>query len=249
MYCPNKIGGCGPVAAAQILSAMNKPSELSYFFPEMDIASETINWPLLKKHKESCYSDAYCINYNNCQLTEEKHKTIGRLVRQIGVLSDARYEMGDNPQTPAATSKVINVIKSLSGKNPISSGNTARGLYNSLGGVSIFNQKVAYVQGFANATEGHAWVADGIWEIGLMIRFWGMGAIDENDVSIMKPTLIRDFARYLHFNWGWNGNCNGYFLVNIFDPNDAYQYDENGFNHSGYDNFSENFYFCVFSVD
>ncbi len=248
IYCPNGIGGCGPVAAAQILSTMNMPKEISYFFPEMDISSETINWPLLKKHYESSSSADYCINYKGCELSVEGHKTLGRLVRQIGVLSSATYIMGKNPETGVKASNITETIKYLSGRNPISTGNSALSLFNSLNGrMSTFSKRIAYVQGFDDFS-GHAWVADGTWEVGLIVKYWGIGTTDGSNIVNMTPTLIRDFAKYLHFNWGWNGNCNGYFLVNIFDPNNAYQYDE-GFNYSGSYDFSKNFYYCIFSGD
>lgn len=40
--------------------------------------------------------------------------------------------------------------------------------------------------------------------------------------------------RYMHYNWGWYGNCNGYFLSVVFDTSDAYQYDTNN-NTASYD--------------
>lgn len=28
-----------------------------------------------------------------------------------------------------------------------------------------------------------------------------------------------------HFNWGWYGNCNGYYAANVFDTQSALSYD------------------------
>ncbi len=250
IYCPNGIGGCGPVAAAQILSTMNMPKEISYFFPEMDISSETINWSLLKKHYESSSFADYCINYKGCELSVEEHKTLGRLVRQIGVQAEAKYLMGDDIATQTVAAKVTETIRALSGKNVISQGNSAINLYNSLAGIAPSNKKrVAYVRGEDNVVGGHAWVADGTWEIGLMVKYWDLGTINGGVPSGMTPTVIRDFARYLHFNWGWNGGCNGYFLVNIFSPDNAYKYDSYVGNYPrGYD-FSNGFFYYVYSVN
>lgn len=250
IYCPNGIGGCGPVAAVQILSTMNMPKEISYFFPEMDISSETINWPLLKTHSESCSSADYCINYKGCELSAEEHKTLGRLVRQIGVQAEAEYLFGENIATSTTASKVVETIGTLSGKSVISQGNTAITLYNSLAGIAHGSRKrVAYVRGEDNVAGGHAWVADGTWEIGLMVKYWNLGAVDGGALVGMVPTVIRDFARYLHFNWGWNGNCNGYFLVNIFGPDNAYKYDSAGGNYTEEYDFSNGFYYYVYGVN
>ena len=38
---------------------------------------------------------------------------------------------------------------------------------------------------------------------------------------------IREYAytniRLIHYNWGWNGNCNGYFWYDSLNPSKAYQ--------------------------
>lgn len=73
---------------------------------------------------------------------------------------------------------------------------------------------------------GHVWVADGVWEIGMIVHFYAylapvIGNDDQELVCVTDDTL----KKYIHFNWGWGGDCNGYFLVDIFNANNAYQYD------------------------
>ena len=45
-----------------------------------------------------------------------------------------------------------------------------------------------------------------------------------------------DTHDYLHCNWGWGGNCNGYFLTNNFNTSTGWCITEDGdimeFNHS-----------------
>lgn len=38
--------------------------------------------------------------------------------------------------------------------------------------------------------------------------------------------------KMLHFNWGWDGMCNGYFFLDCYNPNDGYQYDPGSTNPS-----------------
>jgi hypothetical protein len=37
--------------------------------------------------------------------------------------------------------------------------------------------------------------------------------------------VITENNYYLHFNWGWYGNCNGYFAEGVYDTSQALLYD------------------------
>lgn len=67
------------------------------------------------------------------------------------------------------------------------------------------------------------WVADGRWEYGVQISAYGY----DSELKSYCNLLWREgqIRQCLHFNWGWGGNCNGYFLLNVLDPNKADQYD------------------------
>lgn len=34
-----------------------------------------------------------------------------------------------------------------------------------------------------------------------------------------------DYHEYIHINWGWYGNCNGYFFAGVFETDEAEEYD------------------------
>ena len=38
-----------------------------------------------------------------------------------------------------------------------------------------------------------------------------------------EVTTLTDY--FMHFNWGWYGNCNGYFAEGVYDASLAFSYD------------------------
>ena len=65
----------------------------------------------------------------------------------------------------------------------------------------------------------------------------------------LEWTLLSDdgtsTSEYLHFNWGWNGDCNGFFYSNVFSPDLGDSYDDEAGN-NGYDyDFGDIVYFTV----
>lgn len=71
----------------------------------------------------------------------------------------------------------------------------------------IKNNHIVYMMGIVpNKPIGHAWVCDAC-----------SYCVDEN--NNIKPSLI-----YLHCDWGWGGNSNGYFSGDIFKPSGNYSY-------------------------
>lgn len=65
-----------------------------------------------------------------------------------------------------------------------------------------------------------------------------------NDIYNLEPRYIYDFtyenkSNLLHFNWGWDGSCDGWFAYGCFAPNDGQDYDDDSeLNHSSY-NFNQ----------
>lgn len=243
IFCPNKLCGCGPTAVAQILSALRVPLTINYNFPEADIDSEVIDWNDLRSHSQSCYNESECIYNQLCPLSFDKHITLGRICRQIGYDINATYFSSPIKQTSSYPSDNINEIQRLSGKNAIKLYDTSR-LYTQF----TLGNKIAFTYGYGN-DGGHAWVTDGIWEVGLTIIFRGEATVvDPTQPPTLASTVIKQSSKYFHFNWGWNGNCNGYFLKDIFDPQDAYSYD-NGYGFYSGSEFANNFGFAIFTVN
>ena len=54
--------------------------------------------------------------------------------------------------------------------------------------------------------EGHAWVVDGV-----AIKGFPQMVLDDH------PHVYMTYQNLIHCNWGWSGNCNGYFIIGAFD--------------------------------
>ena len=65
-------------------------------------------------------------------------------------------------------------------------------------------------------TSGHSWIADGAWIFTERLSQW----VKEKYQLEWRFNCVLGEERqeYLHFNWGGNGNCNGYFKVGVFSP-------------------------------
>ena len=70
---------------------------------------------------------------------------------------------------------------------------------------SLENKCPVFMSAIAKVFSGHAWVIDGYMK---RKRVASTGTISE------RQTLV-------HCNWGWNGNCNGYFTSGVFKTNEA----------------------------
>ena len=57
--------------------------------------------------------------------------------------------------------------------------------------------------------KGHAWVVDGYINKRQLIKLY-----DSNMTFIEE---FYQYQRYVHCNWGWQGECDGYYVMNIFD--------------------------------
>lgn len=75
---------------------------------------------------------------------------------------------------------------------------------------------------------GHAWVADGyqVLNFALPLFFASNG----------KVRTVSQY--YVHNNWGWGGECNGYFVQDCFDTSKGYSFDNPSFYNSQPYNFN-----------
>lgn len=234
MFVANKIAGCVPLANVTAMSVVEYPKSISYTFPEKDIASETINWTEVKKHKQSSNTiDQPANHYNTCNATPAAHVTLGRLVRQAGYICGAFDIVKDNKHsTGVYRDHVFDAIKHYLPSNMYKEANPALNLFIDLG-----RYKVAIIDYYTrqdNNGHGHTWIADGRWRLGMVKYYY---QLEGAGTEIPKPGEIIDPNRYvlvktegkieelLHYNWGWGGNCNGWFRSSTRNPQNPYQYD------------------------
>lgn len=218
IYCSNEKAGCVPVAIGQICTYFKSPEQISLTYSDRDQDIQELSWSMINNHLKTSYMLSSLnsnqtienIHLKSCIATKDAHYAIGRLTRQLGELASSRYTEKDGTLTDEDCA-VATLIKVFPNKH-FTYGTSAEGLYNLLkdGGVA-----------FSMGTDigiGHAWVADATGEIETTTIIPVVGS-DSN--SNYETTV----SKYLHYNWGWDGNCNGFFLVGIFATQNAYSYD------------------------
>ncbi len=219
-YCYTEDGykavtGCVPTAIAQILSYYEYPTTLTLTHPlRGDLTSITLDWDQIKYHQKN-NMDVY-----GCWCAD--HTPMQHLFRQIGELSETEYLMiNGKPVGQTDSSNVISTFQAL--------GYFGAGYYSYLK-ETVWNEldvsRPVYCRGNdSNKGKGHAWVIDGYhYQLRIMKTY-------QEGVGGRVPTLIREddwSYDWLHINWGWDGNCNGFYNAGVFAPTDgSYDFDYN----------------------
>lgn len=88
---------------------------------------------------------------------------------------------------------------------------------------------------------GHAWLADGAYKLSVHSTMW------VRPINSLEWQLHTDFGttstEYIHYNWGFDGNCNGFFKLGIFGLNNEIDYDNPDWPYSN--NLDRNYKFNV----
>lgn len=217
MYCPNKIAGCAAVAIAEMLSFFEVLNSMSLTYPNRDQDSIIIDWENLKVHRMSTDlknpTDAQIREHLiGCDASLDDHKTIGRFIRQLGEIQHSRY-LYDITQT--GTSDYFDAAKDLVKSDLIcTDGTGARSLHDRFIAKGKTEPCIALLCGQSNEG-GHGWIADGYSYSGKRIEYFRKST---NELVL----VVEKIDRYLHFNWGWAGKYNGFFLIDALNPSKEY---------------------------
>lgn len=205
--CP---AGCAIVAVAQIMSYHQKPTSYYKTYDENRVL-KTISW-------NNFLSSGGVGFVWNSDVADE----IAHFFAEIGHLCDATYTPNG---TSAYASDAINALESF-GYGPISLVNyDFTTIQNELN-----NARPTYMRGTREVVKsngdisyiGHAWVVDGYKTCVCTTSEYRVypATVDqlERRVLIGETESMR---YYLHCNWGYDGDCNGYFKHNYFCLNSA----------------------------
>lgn len=217
-FCSNGHAGCTNTAMAQIMSHFNQPTSINITYAGADVSYQTMNWTNMKAHATG-HTLSSCSNANT-------HKTIGRLLRQLGELNGSQYY--SNGETGTST---YYVAPSTFGGFQYTCGSWES--YSSLIVRTNLNQGQLYlVYGYNYTFDGHTWVLDGYRTMTKTIRKMARTATS-GWFFTGEENII--YTHYPHYNWGWYGNCDGYFLEGIYETTQGTVYDSSA--HSGSYNF------------
>lgn len=200
MFCDGNPAGCVPVAIAQIMSAHSFPDEISLGFPNAPSSSISLNWEEMKKNLHENfhqYDCDYCVQ-------------LGSLVREIGERVNTIYRpKGSGTNANNIVEPLRSFGYSCSELLPYNLSTVLANMNKNLpvfiGGITIDNDETT-------EDKGHGWVVDGS-RINTTTRTYyeetnSSGVIQREKVAVENIT-----DSYLHFNYGWGGIYNGYYLV------------------------------------
>ena len=213
MYCPNKVAGCGPIAVAQLLSYFEYPTSMALTYDGRDQNQQILNWTELKKHVNSLNiknpsESTISSHVASCNSSLDNHKALARFVREVGVHVNADYR---NPSsTSAYRDYLFNATKQLLSTKQYTHHSTPTDLFD-----TMREEGVVGLMFGQSSTGGHFWVVDGYAYVHLTLIHKVLNR-ETNKYEETSREVERD-DKYIHHNWGWGGNSNGYFLEGVFD--------------------------------
>ena len=223
-FCSNGLAGCTNTAMAQVMSYYQYPSGISLTYSGADQNYQTLNWTDLKNHNTQNQHHWYSSSCNN----QNAHKAIARLHRQLGKLNQSEYENGGT-STYAYKSRqtFINLGYNISywyhkdydGYNSYFVRNQLNNAHLLLFGGTLITEN--------NDSIGHRWIADGyLTDVATeyVMELVGSG---NHPMWVIVGQYGSATYYYNHFNWGWYGENNGYFLEDVYNTAEVYMSESN----------------------
>lgn len=198
LYCNGCPTGCVITAAAQALSHFQTVSRVSWNDNGFS-GSSYLNWNQIISDCE--HSSDYGQLYLNHHLSSSHQ--VAHLMRYLGLSFKAKYSSGE---TEADTGDAVKFMKkwhglsSSTGLKNYNANDVFKALLNTNNLVMVRANARYYHVGlfFKKYVDGHAWLIDGAYKIDY--------GLNSNKTKT-----------YVHCNFGWNGQCDGYYLNDVFD--------------------------------
>lgn len=221
--CPNGVSGCVATAMAQIMAYHQHPASISLTYSGAPISSLTLDWDGIALHTGDCSCGA-----NSTTI----HNQISYLCRQIGKKVNMDYS---EPDSSGARSErvpsALSYFGYITGEDLIDYNiQTIRS--NTSAGKPVYMSGRRYTNEAKTKTSGHAWVVDGyITYTETFVTYISYSGSS----GPWRPYETRyRYTHYPHCNWGWDGNCDGFFNDGVFNVANAYQYDSSTGNYGSY---------------
>lgn len=233
--CSNDRSGCTNTALAQIISYYQYPDSITLTYPGHDIAIQSLNWTDIKAHPTTH-------SYYACN-TPDIHDATSRFFRQLGKLTLSTYHPTNQNDTIIGTETLDSNVCSALWSLGYQTGGFSN-VYNKLNITThLDSEHLFYLSGRSTSTLsvlGHGWVLDGYANV-LMTH--NRYVYEDDEWILILSEVIDEFL--VHYNWGWYGNCNGYFNGNVYDCQAGVDYDDNS-NHSANNSFYNVLYLPVY---
>lgn len=209
----NTTCGCGPTVMAQIMTYYKYPTSMILQYEEDYNENQSFNWNAMISH--NCGHELSQCAISNYSI----HQSISRLCRNLGELSGS-YISGPN-----TTSTPTSGIKSCMEQFFTTSNWTSFSSVNITGNIN--SHKLMVVNGNRwnsnHQKRGHVWALDGYMKV--MCTSYLYGHYEGHLERILLDSYGPYPVYYYHYNWGWYGQCNGYFLDGVYNTKNAEEYD------------------------
>lgn len=219
MFVWNKVAGCGPVALGQAMTFFRAPTLITLTYNKSN-QNLILDWDEISKHTNSidCGTDTpptFIIDrhYGYCGATPDTHVVIGHLMAELGHRMDA---VRDTNATNVSYNKLYNTTKNLIANATLTEGTDFKNIFRD----AYSRNNVIEMIGSAADENGlvgyHIWLVDGAFQMTRTIYFvTGIGIpanLTYTEVSSIK-------LNYIHNNWGYDGQKNGYFIEGVYNMN------------------------------
>ncbi len=216
-FCRNYTVGCAPLAIAQVMSYFKHPTSFSGTYKEYSNAdhsanegyhSFTVSWDYVVKHVSNHKNngDCSCENYPQYNI----HGSLSRLGCHIGYFSGLKDKDYASDGTHSNLDKTHDALKkygySVSDVRDYKSGDSEKI------GTGLIIMRGENVSS-SNKGSGHQWVLDGVRRYNVKHTVY-VRVKDSDPWKVYQQDTYRYHMN--HFNWGWDGNYNGWFNDNVF---------------------------------
>ncbi|MCM1502552.1 MAG: C10 family peptidase [Bacteroidales bacterium] len=185
-----KLAGCTMVAIAQVMSYYEYPKSISLTYDGAEVSVTDLNWAMMKKHCSSGHERTcvYC-------------KQNARLLRQIGEICEADYDTTSTGAWPRV--EYLNALGYTGVQFDSFSFSSVK--------YSLDNGRPCIISGFKTPeieAPGHTWNLDGYKSITYLTTTY------EQEGNSLPREIAKEerIDTYLHFNYGWGGSRDAYFL-------------------------------------
>ena len=222
-YCPNSTAGCVATAVVQIMTKYSTPASFVASIPLGPYSAGqtvTLHWDYIKQHiKNHTTTSDPCCPY---------HQEISALLREIGHRVNMIYYFSPS-HSWAAYSNVPDALSSLGYYcSALQSYNRDYVIESLNSGFPVFlsgdRRDTIHTKespGDSVVFRGHAFVVDGYHDYAQYYQTWIWNG---TSWVLFEQTEISG-SHVFHINWGWEGDCNGYFPFDVFNTSLAEEYD------------------------
>ncbi len=219
-YCPyyststNKgATGCVITAIAMVMSYYSHPESIAIDYNGTS-SNMDLNWTEINKHTRT---QRNCENggFGFCAATAEAHDAIAKLMRQLGHMANADYRISNTGVafTGASGADAASIFNKL--------GYEFKGYYNYTGAddTKLYRDYILFMLGADSNGKflSHCFIVDGCRKLTVKTTektydttYTPWYLVSEREISTVTNN-------YMHVNWGWDGEADGYYRDNVFN--------------------------------